>query len=217
MTEQQTPKLASALVEHQGCFNGLTTEEAQWVIMETTAAIAVCVGAIKIAYAKAHRILEFISTIVVPATTTKFVAKNKFVVNTDDNAQVKIFCVWDNFTTWFLSGKGKTEGPITEQTLRYHKLRTSSVDGPIITELGGKAKAETTLSEMFSLMERQKGGEAGVLLTNGYANIFYAKDTSGTLRAVGVGWYGDGWYVYARSVEYPRDWSDGFRVFSRNS
>src|SRR3989338_8612659 len=65
--------------------------------------------------------------------------------NIKRNAPVKISAVWYDFTALFLSGDGKTEDPISEQTLRYCKLRQSSVDDPIITELGGEAKAETTL------------------------------------------------------------------------
>lgn len=161
-------------------------------------------------------ILELVSTVAVSATTSKFVAKDKFVVNTKRNAPVKISAVWDNFTNWFLSGDGKTEDPISEQTLRYHKLRKASVDGPIIAELGGEAKAETTLSEMFSLMERQKNGEDGVLLNNDYATIFYIRDHDGVLRAVRVFWHGDGWSVSAYSVEDPCRWVGGYHVFSRN-
>jgi len=160
-------------------------------------------------------LLELVSTVVVSATTSKFVAKDKFVVNTKRNAPVKISAVWDNFTSWFLSGDGKTEDPISEQTLHYHKLRKSSVDSPIITELGGEEKSETTLTEMFSLMEKQKNGEDGVLLNNGYANIFYIRDQNGVLRAVRVRWRDDGWYVFALSVVISDGWSDGYRVFSR--
>jgi len=162
-------------------------------------------------------ILELVSTIVVNATTGKFVAKKKFVRDTGHEAKVKISYLGDNFTEWFLSGSGKTEDPISEQTLRYHKLRKSSVGGPIITELGGEAKAETTLSEMFSLMEKQKNGESGPLLNNGWWNIFYIKDQNGVLRAVDVFWLGDGWGVSAYSVEYPIGWDGGRQVFSRNS
>ena len=161
--------------------------------------------------------LELVSTVLVPATTSKFIAKTKFVVNTKRNAPVKISAVWDNFTTWFLSGSGKIEDPMNVQTLRYHKLRKTSVDGPIIAELGGEAKAETTLSEMFFLMEKQKNGESGVLLNNGYANIFYIRDQTGVLRAVGVRWSGDGWSVLAISVEGPGEWRGGSQVFSRDS
>jgi hypothetical protein len=162
-------------------------------------------------------ILELVSTVVVPATTVNLVAKEKFVRDTGRKAKVKISYLGDNFTEWFLSGSGKTENPISEQTLRYHKLRQSSVDGPIIAELGGAEKSETTLSEMFALMEKQGKGEDGVLLNNGYANIFYIKDQNGVLRAVDVGWDGGGWGVRAFSVESPRRWDGGCQVFSRNS
>jgi hypothetical protein len=162
-------------------------------------------------------LLDLVGTVTTSATTSKFVAKDKFVVNTKRNAPVKISAVWDNFTSWFLSGDGKTEDPISEQTLRYHKLRKSSVDGPIITELGGEEKSETTLTEMFSLMEKQKNGEGGVLLNNSYANIFYIRDQNGVLRAVNARLYGDGWDVGADSVEVPDGWGGGSQVFSRNS
>ena len=165
----------------------------------------------------AQSILEFVGTVVVPATTSKFVAKTRFVVNTERNAPVRISYIGDNFKAWFLNGDGKTEDPESVRTLRYHKLRQSSVDGPIITELGGEAKTETTLSEMFSLMEKQKHGEDGVLLNNGWANIFYIKDSAGVLRAVCVDWGADGWCVGARSVGHPRRWGGGRQVFSRNS
>ena len=162
-------------------------------------------------------LLELVSTIVIPATTGKLVAKEKFVINTKRNAPVKISYLGDNFKAWFLNGDGKTEDPISEQTLRYAKLRKASMDGPIIEELGGEAKAETTLSEMFSLMEKQKRGEDGVLLNNGWANIFYIKDSAGVLRMVRVRWDVDGWNVGADSVEDPCRWGDGRQVFSRNS
>ena len=162
-------------------------------------------------------ILELVSTIVVNATTGKLVAKDKFVVNTKCNAPVKISYLGDNFKAWFLNGDSKTEDLISEQTLRYHKLRQSSVDSPIIAELGGEAKAETTLSEMFSLMERQKHGADGVLLNNGWANIFYIKGSGHVLRAVCVHWDGVGWDVDAFSVRHPSRWNDGRQVFSRNS
>ncbi len=162
-------------------------------------------------------LVSTVSTVVVNATTGKLVAKEKFVLGTGPKAKVKISYLGDNFTEWFLSGSGKTEDSITEQTLRYHKLRQSSVDGPIITELGGEAKAETTLSEMFSLMEKQKHGEDGVLLNNCYANIFYIRDSAGVLRAVFVFWHSGGWDVGACSVGSPDGWLDGCQVFSRNS
>lgn len=161
----------------------------------------------------AANLLEFVGTVVVSATTSKFVAKDKFKVDTSDSASVKISYLGNNFRERFL---GKTEDPITEQTLHYAKLRQSSVDDPIIAELGGEEKAETTLSAMFSLMELQGHGQDGVLLTNGYANVFYIRDINGVLCAVRVHWYGGGWDVDAYSIEDPLRWGEGFRVFSRN-
>ena len=165
----------------------------------------------------AESLLKLVSTIVVQATTGTLVAKEKFVRDTGRKAKVKISYLGDNFTEWFLSGSGKIEDPESVQTLRYHKLRKPSGDGLIITELGGEAKAETTLSEMFSLMEKQKNGESGPLLNNGWWNIFYIKDQNGLLRTVRVRWFGDGWSVLANSVESPDRWGAGRQVFSRNS
>jgi|GEM_PF-1428870 hypothetical protein len=159
-------------------------------------------------------ILEFVSTVMVPATTSKFFAKDKFVVNVKSGAPVKISAIGDHFTNWFLSGDGKIEDPISEQALSYHKLQA---DGPIINELGGEAKAGTTLSEMFSLVEKQKNGEGGVLLNNGNANLFYIKDQNGVLRTVDVRCNGLGWCFHADSVGLLYRRLDGSQVFSLNS
>ncbi|MFA6536473.1 MAG: hypothetical protein WCT25_03545, partial [Candidatus Paceibacterota bacterium] len=140
-------------------------------------------------------LLEFISMVRIPATASKFVAKDRFVVNTGPDAPVKISYLGDNFTAWFLSGEGKTEDPIGKQVILSHKLLRSAHDvllpgdeQAIIPELGCEERAETTLTEMFYLMEKQKDGEVGVLLNNGWANIFYIKDHAGVLRAVRVRW-----------------------------
>lgn len=150
-------------------------------------------------------------------TSSKFVAKEKFVRDTGNDAKVKINYLGDNFTKWFLAGSGKIERPMGKQTLCYGDLKKASVDVPIITELGGAKKAETSLTELFSLMEKQGNGEGGALLTNGWTNIFYIKDMQGVLRAVYVDWNADGWGVLADVVSDPREWNDGYRVFSRNS
>jgi hypothetical protein len=155
-----------------------------------------------------------VGTTIVAATTTLFVARDRFVVNTKKNAFVKISYLGDNFKSWFLR---KEEQPFAGSTLKYGKLSRYSVDGPILAELGGETEAETTLTELFALMEAQKNGESGPLLTNGYANIFYIKDTAGALRAVHAYWHGGGWHVGAVAVTYPYEWRGGRRVFSRDS
>jgi hypothetical protein len=126
-------------------------------------------------------LLEFIGTLTLPTTTERFVAKKKFVINTDNNAEVKLWDMGSNYKAWFLP---KIEEPAPETTLRYHRLRKSSRDLPIITELGGEQKVVTTLSGMYSLLKKQGQGQFGELLTNGYANIFYIYDKDGVLRSV---------------------------------
>lgn len=159
-------------------------------------------------------LLVLVGTVLVTATTEKFVAKDNFVVNIEADAKVKISYMGENFKTWFID---KVEEPIQDGVLRYQKLARKSVDGPIITELGGKAKAETTLTEMFSVMRLQGSGEDGALHTNGNLNIFYIRDQNSVLRTVYVYWFDGGWGVGASAVEDPRGWNDGRQVFSRNS
>ena len=155
-----------------------------------------------------------IGTTTVTATTTSFVVRDRIVQNTKKNAPAKISSVSDYFKECFYD---KTEGAFGGSTLNYAKLSHSSVDSPIIAELGGEAKAETTLTEVYALMEAQKNGENGPLLTNGWANIFYLRDVKGVLRAVFVCWIDDGWFVFAIDVTYPHTWVAARQVFSRNS
>lgn len=153
-------------------------------------------------------ILDFVATITVLATAAKFIAKEKLAIG-----QSGIKYHGDNFKAWFLD---KVEESQTETTLRCHRLKKWSRDLPIIAELGGEEKVETTLSVIHQLISQQVNGEAGTLLTNGYANIFYVRDVDGVLRAVNVYWYGVGWRVLANTVENPYRWLDGNQVFSRN-
>lgn len=161
-----------------------------------------------------NKLLKNLGTVVIPATDENFVAKDKFVVNKGKNASVKISLIGDHFSQWFL---GKIEKPKTETVLRYAKLVKSSVDSPILVELGGEEKAEITLGDVYSLMEKQGNRESGILRTNGYANIFYVRDINNALRAVRVFWVGAGWDVDASLIVYSFVWLGGNRVFSCNS
>lgn len=162
-------------------------------------------------------LIDWLGTVTTSATNQKFVVNDNFKLKKDGG-----ICSYlgDNFKEWF---DGKVEDLIGAQTLRYGKLNRSANDVPlkegeqaIIPELGGEAKAETTLTEVYDLMARQAKGQKGVLLTNGWANIFYVRDKNGVLRAVIVDWIGGGWSVGAFSIGSPFRWLDGSRVFSRN-
>lgn len=158
------------------------------------------------------RLIPIGTTIVAP-TTTPFIARDRFVVNTKKSAPVKISYVSGDFKNWFLV---KKEQPFGGSIIKYSKLSRLSDDDSIIAELGGEEKTETMLTEVFTLMQAQKNCESGPLLTNGRPNIFYVKDVSGVFCAVHVSWR-DGWDVCAYSVRRPFRWLIGSRVFSRDS
>lgn len=158
-------------------------------------------------------LLELMGIVEIPVRSERFIARDHFVVDTSERAKIKISYLGDNFKKEFLN---KIEEALMRTEFRYHKLRKGSLDEPIINELGGKESAEIALLEMFSLLEAQPKGEFGTLLTNGYANIFYIRNSAGALRTVLCYWDDDGWIVDANSVESPVKWDAGDRVFSRN-
>ena len=158
-------------------------------------------------------LLEAVGTVPIPAVKT-FMARDFFKIG--EHNGVKIGYISDNFQNAFLAGDGKIETDIPEATLRVRKLAMSSVDGPIIAELG-KENAETFLCQLAEMMKAQGQDQQGKLLTNGYANIFYIRATDGVLWAVRCSWYsGSGyWYVCASPVADPSTWYADGQVVSR--
>lgn len=141
-----------------------------------------------------------------------FIVRDRFIVNTKEDAKPKISYLGNNFKEWFF---GQIVAPRAAYAMKSAILKKSSLDEPIIKELG--QTAETDLAAIFELMVRQSDGQEGDLLTNGYANIFYIRDAKGVLRAVGAHWCYDGWYVGADPVSDPYEWFAGFSVLSLNS
>ena len=168
----------------------------------------------KVAKAVALALLVLVATVSVVATTVPFDAAEKFVVNTKADTKVKISGLWSNFETHFL---GKVEPAFGGSELNVQKLLEKSLDKPIIDELGGEAKAETSLTEMFALMEKQGHGQEGTLLTNGWSNIFYIRDVNDVLWAVSCHWSDGGWDCGANSALFPVGWLAARQVISRNS
>lgn len=143
------------------------------------------------------------------AASQKFCADRTFFGKTD----VKVAYRGDQFTAWF---KEKVEtNPRTGELTAFNLPRVMT-DAELIAHLGGEARAEVSLAEVWQLVERQKNGEEGVLLTNGWANLFYVEDANGVLRVVDVYWLDDGWCFNADAL-YGFRWSDARRAFSRNS
>jgi hypothetical protein len=155
---------------------------------------------------KKPAILEAVETAVIPASPEPFAVRERF----EKADGVKFATIWNEFKRRFY---GKTEGPQAQASMRKHKLLAIAPDGPIIAELGGQAKVEGTIAAAYFLIRRQGRGEAGILQTNGYANIFYVRDLKGVLCAVRIGWDGDGWVIDAIPVEDPLAWNGKHEIF----
>ncbi|MFA5886660.1 MAG: hypothetical protein WC863_02670 [Patescibacteria group bacterium] len=172
-TEQQIPVIAARLVEYQKEFSKLPSEDAQWLMNHTKEAISIFVNAVINRAEPVVQIITnllscFFSTFTVPATTEKFVAKDKFKVDVGEKAKVKIAYLGDNFKDWFL---GKIEDPFIGSIIYGRRLGKDSVDGPILEKLGGNEAAEITLTEIYAAMEARPNDESGSL-RNDRANIF---------------------------------------------
>ena len=141
-----------------------------------------------------------------------FVAADHFKVDTSEKAKVKIAYLSTNFTTHFMS---KREENVPAGELKVHTLLRSSVDRPIIDELGASYK--TYLADLWALLEKQPIGEEGSLLADGWYNIFYLEDIDGHLWAVYAFWlaHDGGWHVFTYFVVIPDTWDAGNQVVSR--
>jgi hypothetical protein len=160
-------------------------------------------------------ILQKIDEISFPGTD-RFIASENFVINTSEDASVKISYLGKNFPLWFLD---KIESNILLSTLRYSKLMKSTDDPEIISAIGGEEKLGVTLAEMFYLMSKQPKGEEGILLNDGRVNFFYVRDASNILRTIRLLWQDGGWGIHAIRpldvLNLPK-WPEGSQVFSRN-
>ncbi len=173
-------------------FTGLLNDQ-EIMLVETQAAV--------------QRLLEPISVTTVNAVK-EFIAKNCFQVG--NSTGVTVASVRDNFKQHFLN---KVERDVASATLKSFRLKKASLDPPIITELG--SGHETALAHLWELLTKQPNGEVGPLRTSWWINIFYIRDTEGTLWAVGVDWHDGGWNVNAFSVEHPFRWHPVCQMFGR--
>ncbi len=66
----------------------------------------------------------------------------------------------------------------------------------------------STLEDIAALIEAQPGGQSGLLLNNGYANIFYVEGKNGEIFTVSVGWdFNDRqWFVDDWGLGELGDW-----------
>ncbi len=161
----------------------------------------------------AKGLLERLATTITIPVVASFTAKDFFVIDTSKKAAVKIGWLGENFKKKFLPKVEKNEVPAEE--LAPNKLLERAYDPAIITALGGEAKVEITLGQFFAAFAKQPNGEAGALLTNGYANVGYIRDIEGVLWAVSGFWDDFGWRFGASPLDDPDRWDDGGQFLSR--
>lgn len=116
--------------------------------------------------------------------------------------------VWSNFKDNVLSKAEETKSGVEFKIASFELVKTV-YDKEIEKDLPKEhIFSETEVCAVVaSLIEKQSEGQEGILLNNGYANIFYT-----TSRVVLVYWYGGGWGVYG----WLRVglWCAGSRVFA---
>jgi hypothetical protein len=151
-------------------------------------------------------LLQPLETVVIPATTSPLVLRDFFT----KSASVIFATVYAEFKDRFFD---KTEIPAGEMTYRKYKLLRIAPDGPIIAELGGEGKVKGPVTAALAILQRQGRGEAGILQTNGYANIFYANDKKGVLCAIRIGWAENGWVIDAIPAHDPLAWNGQHQIF----
>ena len=210
-------KIAHAVVDNGGTDSNTKTVLSKEGLARDIAMLIL--GKVKVVVIEVSKILRLVkSEIAIPAVTEPFVVADHFqenigsgVVKPWKKGEVKISYVGDNFKTHFL---GQVVGVRDGQILSCHQLVKNSYDTVMRAELG--IGIETDLACLWSLLEQKPEGEEGVLLTDGYTNIFYITDVSGVVRTVNVQWSSDGWRVSSRDLN-DNHWVAEYQVFSRDS
>jgi len=141
----------------------------------------------------------------------------EFVLHDRFGATFKTSSVGSTFIDQFMVADLPKQELLKDPKLSYATVRRPASDSEIIDALGGVQAAETTLQEMFSLVENQGNGESGPLLTTFPHNIFCIPNSRGVLCNVYVKWNGDGWLPVAKEVRLSDNSKrpSGFRVFYR--
>ena len=157
----------------------------------------------------ALKYLKFIAKI---AVKTNVVAKSWLF---GEKASVKTY-LGSNFQSWVFP-ELPAEIPAFEGEVQKTQLTKSMSDSEIHSELG--EPKDYTVAQFIAiicyLLQKQAKGEDGVLLTNGYANIFRVKLANGCVVAVGRRWdSGRREWSFGAYVLDDDAWDGGSAVFS---
>lgn len=209
MTEQQVPKLAAALVEHQRHFAALPTKDAQWVIQNTAAAIDLFTNAVKNRgnnTAVATGALALLKT-----TKLGKVAGKK---TRDCMSNTAHWYYRDSDIDHWLPAKqpAHTEGVISVyqmqkgMTFRETAAAVLQIGAGTSLDLLAKALKENghvlTLPDIEQMVEKQESGEDVGLRTDGWANFAFVEDAVGSVSVARFRRDHGRWYVDVRRLGY---------------
>lgn len=107
----------------------------------------------------------------------------------------------------------KSVEKFTGSKLSYGTLKYDYLFYKIVYQFGGEKKIETSLVELWRLLERQPNGEKGELLTNGRSNVFFGYDQCGMFGVIICVWEGYGWKIFSSLLEKPYYLDKGARIF----
>ena len=101
-------------------------------------------------------------------------------------------------------------GVLESAELAVHRLTKALLDEEIFKELGGRDKAEISISQFVAFLSQN-------CKSRGWF-VFYLRGGDGQLWAVCAYWLANdgGWSVDARSVAHPNGWPESFWVVSCN-
>lgn len=143
---------------------------------------------------------------------TGFVASTVF--NKGKKTGIKIKEINDFFRLKF---RGKVEKPFPGSMIYFDDFEPNDLElcttDEIFVMIGGEKRVETSLFEIFCLMEAHAANGVKHLLVNGHANIFFVRDFTGEFRTIFLEWEGEGWKIEAfeKNTTFFRG-----RVFYRN-
>ncbi|KKU94116.1 MAG: hypothetical protein UY26_C0003G0267 [Candidatus Jorgensenbacteria bacterium GW2011_GWA1_48_13] len=229
-------KKTDELVQFAGHFQSLATavsrnlEERGVNVVEAIAeaakpqgarAVAKIVDALAELVENGKRVVGALNLIVADiAVKTELFTKNSFF---GEGSPVKLY-IWDNFRNWVLTAILENI-PAFQGMLVKHQLTKGMYDSEILSGLGHPTPFSPTefAAVIRDLISKQSRGEEGLLLTNGYANIFYVQLPAGAggedarVVAVRVTWNAgdDDWHLDAYGLD-DDGWGDGVCVFSRS-
>lgn len=158
--------------------------------------------------------LEPVETIRV-FTDSNFCINDSFLIS--EKPPIQIGWIGEKFQREFLSNTQNKNYETGITTLKIYDLTQKVTDKTIVEQLGGEEKAETSLSQMWSLLKAQGMGQDGPLLINGNSNIFYIKGQNNVLWSISCFWHESigPWRIEASLFSNLSVWKPNRRVIAK--